>query len=445
MPFEAHISVNWTIPLIALFSHTSVRTATLLSSVGAIVGTVIRKDENTHGTKKLPFRVKQCPCKSRVKVKMKRQKTIQQFFHSKASKTNQGEEHIKNQEYINMSSEDSSGISTSDQPEAQIQLPTKETVSPKPKGSSRCLSVKVFPFIEVTKDGYWCTSCKKACEEGKLPNAIIGKSGGAWFVKPISKADVDKLCEKAAKHQASGVYQHAESLISPLSKPILEVLNEAVKNAGDTTQFMRTNMAVASYFLFKQEIPLTTNWRPMLSALSLVHPEVEHWFRTRPANAHYLSARNSTDWLEACGATVKDSTVEKVKNSLTAFKKFAYMADECTDANGHQVLSHCVRYLDIKGRPVDAFLDVQVIEDTSTASVTTHILEELNACQFPKQMAACAFDGAANFSGRHGGVQAFLREKCNPNLSYTHSRGHLLQLALVRAAESSKTLKKLYI
>ncbi|CAM5088779.1 unnamed protein product [Natator depressus] len=96
-----------------------------------------------------------------VKVKMKRQKTIQQFFHSKASKTNQGEEHINKQEYINMSSEGSSGVSTSDQPEAQIQLPIEETVSPKPKGSSQCLWVKVFPFIEVTKDGYWCTSCKK--------------------------------------------------------------------------------------------------------------------------------------------------------------------------------------------------------------------------------------------------------------------------------------------
>ncbi|CAM5117645.1 unnamed protein product [Natator depressus] len=129
-----------------------------------------------------------------------RQKTIQQFFHAKASKTNQGEEHIKNQDYINMSSEGSSGVPTSDQPEAQIQLPTEETVSPKPKGSSRCLSIKVFPFIEVTKDGYWCTSCKKAYKDGKLPNAIIGKSGGAGLVRPINKANADKLREKAAKH-----------------------------------------------------------------------------------------------------------------------------------------------------------------------------------------------------------------------------------------------------
>ncbi|EMP41884.1 Glutathione S-transferase kappa 1 [Chelonia mydas] len=135
-----------------------------------------------------------------------------------------------------MSTEGSSGASTADQPEAQIQLPIEETVSPKPKGISRCLLVKVFPFIDVTKDGYWYTFCKKACEEGKLPNAITGKSGGAWFVKPISKANADKLREKAAKHQASGVHQRAESSLS--------------------------------------------------------------------------FCRNSTDWLEACGA--KDLTVEKV-------------------------------------------------------------------------------------------------------------------------------------
>ncbi|KAH1176080.1 hypothetical protein KIL84_020814 [Mauremys mutica] len=111
--------------------------------------------------------------------------------------------------------------------------------------------------------------------------------------------------------------------------------------------------------------------------------------------------------------------------------------------NGHQVLSHCVRYLDVCGRPVDAFLDVQVIEDTSAASMTTHILEKLNACQLdPKQMTACTFDGAANFSGRHGGEQALFGEKCNPNLSCTHCRGHLLQLALVQAADSSKDIKK---
>ncbi|CAM2106587.1 unnamed protein product [Caretta caretta] len=106
--------------------------------------------------------------RQQIKVKMKSQKTMQQFFHSKASKTNQGDERIKNREYINMSFEGSSGVLTSDQPDAQIQLPTEETVSPKPKGSSRCLSVRV------TKDGYWCTSCKKADKERKLSNAIIG-------------------------------------------------------------------------------------------------------------------------------------------------------------------------------------------------------------------------------------------------------------------------------
>ena len=70
-------------------------------------------------------------------------------------------------------------------------------------------------------------------------------------------------------------------------------------------------------------------------------------------------------------------------------------------------------------------------------------LEEFNACKlYLKQMAACAFHGAADFSGIHGGVQALLRQKCNPNLSDTHCRGHLLQLSPVRAAESSMDIKR---
>lgn len=119
------------------------------------------------------------------------------------------------------------------------------------------------------------------------------------------------------------------------------------------------------------------------------------------------------------------------------------MADECTDINGRQILSHCIRYLDVNGQPMDAFLDVEVISDASASSVTAHILHELSKSGLDAtKMASCSFNGAANFSGRHGGVQALLKQKCNPHLCYTHCRGHLLQLALVRAAESSKEIKR---
>ncbi|EMP38794.1 hypothetical protein UY3_04113 [Chelonia mydas] len=59
--------------------------------------------------------------------------------------------------------------------------------------------------------------------------------------------------------------------------------------------------------------------------------------------------------LETCGATVKDSGVEKVKNSFNIFK--IYMADKCTNANRHQVLSHYVCYLDVRGHQFESSTD----------------------------------------------------------------------------------------
>ena len=55
---------------------------------------------------------------------------------------------------------------------------------------------------------------KMLSKKERLPLLQFGKSGGPWFYKPISKANADKLGEKATKHQASCQHEHAESLAS---------------------------------------------------------------------------------------------------------------------------------------------------------------------------------------------------------------------------------------
>lgn len=59
----------------------------------------------------------------------------------------------------------------------------------------------------------------------------------------------------------------------------------------------------------------------------------------------------------------------------------------------------------------------------------------------PKNLAAASFDGAANFSGVKKGVQALLKAY-SPNMLFIHCRSHLLQLALLRAADSVKEIKQ---
>jgi hypothetical protein len=61
----------------------------------------------------------------------------------------------------------------------------------------------------------------------------------------------------------------------------------------------------------------------------------------------------------------------------------------------------------------------------------------------PDQLVSAAFDGASNMSGQHGGVQTLLR-RSSPSLIFVHCRSHLLQLALVKASNSSVTeIKKI--
>ena len=58
----------------------------------------------------------------------------------------------------------------------------------------------------------------------------------------------------------------------------------------------------------------------------------------------------------------------------------------------------------------------------------------------PRHIVGVAFDGAANMSGNKGGVQALLKEH-SADLIYVHCRSHLLQLALVRAANRTPAVK----
>jgi len=54
---------------------------------------------------------------------------------------------------------------------------------------------------------------------------------------------------------------------------------------------------------------------------------------------------------------------------------------------------------------------------------------------------AASFDGASNMSGVHAAVQALLK-KSSPSLIFVHCRSHLLQLALVRAANTVTEIKR---
>ena len=88
------------------------------------------------------------------------------------------------------------------------------------------------------------------------------------------------------------------------------------------------------------------------------------------------------------------------------------------------------------------FIGCWPVKSTAAVDVRDCILRALNSVGLnPGHMVAVAFDGAANMSGKKGGVQALLKEH-SANLIYVQCRSHLLQLALVRAAERCAPVKR---
>lgn len=122
------------------------------------------------------------------------------------------------------------------------------------------------------------------------------------------------------------------------------------------------------------------------------------------------------------------------------FKKidrFAVMADESTDINGREILSIMIRQICDK-KIQETFLCAVEVQSTTGENIKNTLVEKLVES---KNIVAVGFDGGANFSGNVKGVQTLLKEH-SPNLIFIHCRSHLLQLALVRAAETTPKIKK---
>jgi len=87
-------------------------------------------------------------------------------------------------------------------------------------------------------------------------------------------------------------------------------------------------------------------------------------------------------------------------------------------------------------------LGTWAVKSTAAVDVTACIVSALRSVSLePKNIVSASFDGASNMSGRHGGVQALLREH-SPHLIFVHCRSHLLQLALVQSARSITEVKR---
>lgn len=292
---------------------------------------------------------------------------------------------------------------------------------------------KEYPWLEKVTGGYICSFCKT--------NGIITKQNqGAWITEPIKQKSSKKLLEKAEKLAQSASHRFAQAAAKQScgSSVVTQIHLQANAQKVNDNEVMKS-LFRAAYFTFHCEISHTTTWRDLISTISACDfsSRIHTTLSKCPANAHHLSTTSVTGILEAFGAACEDVVRRKVQSC----QFFSVMADECTDINGKENVSVCVRVF-VENRIEEVFLGCWKVDSTKASDIHQCILSALNHYGLKAEnLVAAAFDGASNMSGKHSGVQALLKQSA-PYLVFVHCRSHLLQLALVRAAASVVHIKR---
>ncbi|XP_076076084.1 52 kDa repressor of the inhibitor of the protein kinase-like [Mytilus galloprovincialis] len=133
-----------------------------------------------------------------------------------------------------------------------------------------------------------------------------------------------------------------------------------------------------------------------------------------------------------CADQIQSDIVARCNSS----RYFAFLADEATDCSTKTLISLCVRFYD----RMDKLIHEDFLGFAEGKKTTGEALSDIFLTQLEKygiiiaNMRAQGYDGAANMSGIHRGVQARVRERV-PLASYVHCKAHNLNLAIVHACK----------
>lgn len=196
------------------------------------------------------------------------------------------------------------------------------------------------------------------------------------------------------------------------------------------------------YFLFKNELPHTTLYNPLLQLAShLDHSsKLSDFFQNCQKNATYDSTTSITEFLEATNEVLEKNILQKIQRA----RVISIMSDEGTDINRHGNLCICIRYCDqVTGEPTETYVSLLDMKNKDAESIFNCIVLELKKKNIDlSKVRFVAFDGAAVFSGIHNGVAAKFRAEFNLAILFIHCHAHALQLAVLSGSENIPEISK---
>ena len=193
-----------------------------------------------------------------------------------------------------------------------------------------------------------------------------------------------------------------------------------------------------AYFLFKNEIPYTTNCKALVNtAFSIdLSEKLNSCILSLGKNVNYLSSLTISTFLNSFGKALKQKFINDFKN----ITNYSIMSDDAKSIKNENILRVYIR-LFYNDQIIERFLESRKTTSTKSVNIKNEILMILDKFGLDKiKMISVSFDGASNFSGKKAGVQALL--KIFFNLMYVHCRADAVQLCVVNANNKKKNIKR---
>ena len=123
--------------------------------------------------------------------------------------------------------------------------------------------------------------------------------------------------------------------------------------------------------------------------------------------------------LSIIGKQIRDKLIQDCNNS----RFFTLLADETTDKSTKEQVSLCLRFVDRSTGQIEVreeFVGFLYAKSTRGQVLATLLLNTMDEYEVDgDKLQAQGYDGAANMSGKHQGVQAHVRQRF-PEAVYVH-------------------------
>ena len=151
-----------------------------------------------------------------------------------------------------------------------------------------------------------------------------------------------------------------------------------------------------------------------------------------PQNCQMIDHKIQKQLIDACA----HETIKFIIDEL-GDERFAILADESSDAYLQEQLALCLCFVNKKGEPVERFLGLVQVEDTTSLTLKEAIQSLLIKYQLPlSKVRGQGYDGASNMKGHVNGLKKLIMDE-SPSAYYVHCFAHQLQLTLVAVAKEN--------